>query len=991
MPEKKIPFYAQAAVIDEFIKSSNPAKNPKLLKVVLNMLETRADLKNYFFQNSPNPSWADIFLKNGLLKNPPSIQIDGDKSILPHWYEQEFLVSVAKKAQEVVIEHVKIIEGDGWYISRAINALCQVDTKISEKAVDRIIEWLKHTVIALKISSEVFKLIKKFAFEAKSEASLDLFYVLTAPEPPEKVKEVGKYRVGTNAVSKFRNDLDAKKYLAEGLNLLAEIDAQRLSDIFEKNLIKALKIESTSKNQTDYIYTSNWRSAIEDTDQDLHPDYKGRLLLGLRDSIEKWIQIDTGSVKPLLIKYLNSKMEILRRLALYILRKHPSEFPKELGIELLRKVNLDDSGIHHEYFMLLRDGFKHLDPLGQKQLIDMICAGPPIERSNQLAKWAHENYGADEEEYIQNRKKSWVRDRLWMLKDNLSGQQLKLLNDMVAELGEPQHPAFTRWHSGAYWVRDVSPIDKEMLSEKTAEQLVNFLEQWKPTAGTQFGQERVSYEGLANDVAILVVGNPEKYAEQLVQIALYRSEFAVAILAQFTKDEKASIAPWELRIELCEKLLENDSIRQSMSREAGETWVWARKRIVDLLEEGIKKPERAIPLECLPRVRDILLLLSDDPDPDIESDRPKEGWAGHDDPATVAINHVRPEAFSCLTLYALHRIKLIGKTEEDSFEGPGPQRFEEIVRKKIAQKLDKKDDPSWALHSIYGRHLWTLYWLDKGWVESNIDKIFPEEENDENIKYYVAAWDSFVIFNNFNTAMIEMLYPKYAKAIDNLSKGYKTETHLGPAKNLSGHLIWEYLISDRDVPAASGEIALLEKFFESVKPEDRGTACWVFWQILEDNSPDLDKYWQKARMFWEWRINRASMENNSTDFDAEMQWFAHFLLLAPPSETITSMWPLLEGLLPHITRGRHDTAWRSLEKYLVKKVESHPERSIQYFYLMHTQPEIPSYIHHGKEAKEIIETAAANKTSREKALALINVVASRLRNYKYRDIYERYA
>ncbi len=540
-------------------------------------------------------------------------------------------------------------------------------------------------------------------------------------------------------------------------------------------------------------------------------------------------------------------------------------------------------------------------------------------------------------------------------------------------------------------MRNVSPIDNAKLSEKTAEQLLDFLEQWKPPADNQFGPERVSYEGLANEVAILVVANPEKYAEKLVQIAQYRSEFAVAILNQLTKYEKIKTPPWELSIALCEKLLEINLIRQSLSHEAGETWVWARKRIIELLEEGIKKPERAIPQKYLSKVRDILLCLSDDPDPDLENDQPKVGQVGHDDPATVAINHVRPEALSNLILYSLHRIKLIGKTENDSFEGAGPQRLEGIVKEKLTQKLDKKNDPSLSVHSIYGRHLWILYWLDKEWVETSINKIFPENETDESIKYYMAAWDSFVIFNSFNKTMIEMLYPKYVRSIDYLGKGYRTETHLRPVESLSGHLIWAYLISDKDIPTLSGEVTLIERFFETVKPEDRGTACWYFWRILEDNRSDLDKYWPKARKFWEWRIDRASKENHSTDFDAEIQWLAHLPGIAPPSDSITSMWPLLEGLLPHITRGRHGTAWRSLEEYLAKEVESHPEESIQYFYLMHTQSEIPAYIHHGKEAQKIIETAAANETSREKALSLINIVASRLRIYKYRDIYKRYS
>jgi hypothetical protein len=991
MCNNEIDFYTKAGLLDQYIHSSDPGKYPDKLREILQILKTRPDLRDYFFRSNPHVVWARILWDHGFFSDPPSPQETEHGHVLPYWDVQGYLISVANQVPDIVLKHIETVHGHPLYISRAIEAVNFVPIDDAELAVPIIIEWLKDPLIATAISLPTFELMKRLIQGGKSERAFNLFHWLMEPMPSSKMKQHGEFLIGTEAVSKFNNSFKEKKLLSEAVEIITEVNAQQIVAILEQHLISAIRLEAEAKKNVDFEFASWWRIAIGETGQDSDHDYKDKLLQALRDALIAWVNKTPKIAESLVKRYLAEKHEILRRLGLHILGRFPKEYKKYLAFELGNTKNLYDTDIHHEFFMLLKHGFEYLDPSEQKDLVKSICKGPSKENAAKLAKFAQESYEEDPEEYIQDYSKRWIRDRLWMLKDNLSSNPLKFLNKLVSELDAPKHPAFTRWHSGAYAVQDVSPIGKDVLSKKSADELVKFIKQWKPPSDVQFAPKRISDEGLAYDLADIVFGNLEKYSEKLVSIALCRSEFAVALLDKLTKDEKASTVPWEICIELCENLLKGKAIRQSMSQEPGATWVWARKRVVDLLEEGIKKPVRAIPLEYLPRVRAILLFLSDDPDPELESDRPKEGWFGHEDPATVAINHVRPEALSNLILYDLHRIKLIGRTEKDSFEGPGPQRLEEIVREKLTQKLDKKNDPSWAVHSIFGRHLWQLYWLDKGWVEENIDKIFPEEETDENIRYYVSAWDSFVIFNRFNTAMVGMLYSKYARAIDNLSKGYKTETHLRPVESLSGHLIWQYLISDKDIPTPSGEVTLIEKFFESVKPEYRGTACWVFWRILEDNRTDLDKYWQKARMFWEWRINRASMENNSTDFDAEMQWLAHLPLIAPPSETITSMWPLLEGLLPHITRGRHGTAWRSLEKYLEKEVENHPERSIQYFYLMHTQHDIPSYIHHGKEAQKIIETAAENKISRKKALSLINVVASRLRDYQYRDVYERYA
>ena len=991
MSKKEVPFYTQAAILDPYIHSSSPEENPEALEVLLDMLSSRQELRDYFFRSGPHPSWAKILWKYGFFsKPPPPLKTDHGYTI-PFWDVQAYLLSIANKVPDIVIKHVENIHGHPFYISRAIEALRFIDANKTQQVVPKILQWLENQEIAISIALDTYELMKNFAQEGKSTCALDLFRGLTTPLPPTDVRKSGDFLFKTEAKSRFEEALNTEKILTEGLEILVKINIDRTVTILEENLVAALKLEAIAKKMPEFEFASYWRIAIGETGQDSDHDYKNSLLRALRDSLVAWVHKESKGAELVLKRYLLEKHEILRRLGLHILHRFPKEYEKYVVHELENTKNLGDTAIHHEFFILLQRGYECLDPPGQKNLLASICEGPNKENAAKLAKFAQESHGADPEEYVHHYSKRWIRDRLWMLKDNLVDEPAQFLKELVAELGAPEHPAFTRWHSGAYWVKDISPIDKHTLSKKPAHELVDFLKLWKLPSDTQFGPERISYEGLANEVANLLIDDHQKYAEALFSVALLRSEFAVALLEKLTEDEKASNVPWELCIELCEKLLSEDSIRQSMSRKAGETWVWARKRMVNLLGEGIKKPERAIPLEYLPSVRDILLVLINDPDPDPGSDQPKEGWAGHEDPATVAINHVRPEALSTLILYSLHKIKLVGKSEKDTHEGPGPQRIEEIVKEQLTRKLDKKDDPSWALHSIFGRHLWQLYWLDKGWVEENVDKIFPEEETYENIRYYVAAWDSFVIFNRFSTAMVEMLYSKYVRAIDHLSKGYKTETHLRPVERLSGHLILEYLISDKDIPTSSGEITLLEKFFESVKPEHRGTACWVFGRILEDSRPDIEKYWPKARKFWEWRVQKASMENNSTDFDAEMQWFAHLPLTAPPSETITSLWPLLEGLLPHITRDSHGTSWRSLEKYLAKEVEKHPERSIQYYYLMHTQPEIPPYTHHGEEAQKIIETAVSQTISRDKALSLINIIASRLRNYQYREIYERYA
>lgn len=992
MSKKKVPFYSQTAILDPYIHSPNPGADPDTLEVLLDMLRTRQDLRDYFFRSGPHATWAIILWDHGFFSDSPSPQKTEKGYMFPYWDAQGYLISVASQVPDIVLKHVRSIQGHSWYISRAIEALCLIEADKAEGAVPKIIEWLHDLEIVTAIAPQTYELIKHLAQSRKTVAVFDLFLHLTTPIPPPEVKKVGDFLLNAEAVSKFRDEYNENKVLSEGLSLLVELDAERTVQILEGHLCSAIRLEAEAKNFPDFENVSWWRAAVEETGQDFDHDYKDKLLQALRDALESWVRQDARAVEPLVQRYLKEKREIMRRLGLHILQRFPEDYKKNVVRELRKTKNLGDVGIHYEFFVLMKRGFPYLDIPDQKALITAICNGPSLERVEGLAKWAKQEYGEDPNKYVQRHSKFWVRDRLWMIKDNLKGQPAQSLDKLIAELGKPEHPAFTCWHSsGAYWVRDVGPLADHEIASKSADELLEFLKEWKPPSEKQFGPDCISYEGLANDVAKLVLANPQKYAKQLVAIGILRSEFACALLEQFTKNEKASAVSWELCIDFCEKLLENESIRYGMNHKGGENWVWARKLIVNLFQEGISKPERAITSEYLPRVRDVLLMLVYDPDPEPEGDKPKEGWFGHNDPATVAINHVRSDALSALIVYALYRAKLTGTDEkEPSSEGPGPQRLEEVVRETLTKKLDKIDEPSWAVHSVYGRHLWVLYWLDQKWVKAHIDQIFPEEEAEENIRFYVAAWDSFIIFNGYNTLMLDMLYPKYSKAIDNLSKGYVTKTHLRPAESLAGHLIWHYLLSDKEIPAILDDRILLKKFFEIVKTESRGTACWVLWKILKDNPSDSGSYWPKVRKLWEWRVQKASMANNSTDFDDEMGWLAYLPLEAPSSETITSLWPLLEGLLPHIARDTRGLGWRSIEEYLAREVDGDPVKSIQFYYLMHSQEGKPPFLYSGDNARKIIETAAVHSKSRRSTLSLIDLLG-RTGIHQYKSIYDRYA
>jgi hypothetical protein len=649
---------------------------------------------------------------------------------------------------------------------------------------------------------------------------------------------------------------------------------------------------------------------------------------------------------------------------------------------------LDDVDARHELFLLLKQGYPHLLGDDQHKVVAAILNGPPADATARLAEWAQRTYGEKPEAYARRHEKMWVRDRMWMIRDHLTGHAARVLEGLINEVGQPDQPELTRRAVGG-WVQDVSPLTEQELAALSPDELEEFVRRWRPTRTQSFTLRPVSYAGLAQSVARLMSADVGRYARHLVSVALQRPEYAFAILEELIRKAEAASLAWDTGLALCEGLLADETVRWDTTSGVSGDWTAVRLSIVRLLRAGLERTEQTVPAQHLPRARNLLLSLIDDPDPDPQGDNPPEGWMGHGDPATVALNHVRPSALSALVMYAFQAAQADGAPSQE-VAGPCPQRLEQAVRTTLTRKVDRQEDGSQAVHSVYGRHLLHLYWLDQQWTEEHIESILPGGEDEQARRLYVAAWDSYVIFNDPYGPMLPLLHPKYQRAIHNLAHGYVTKTHLQPAQSLARHILAIYLHSDDKLVGAGEQQSLIELFFHEAPAEARGSMAWLAWRFCEENPSDLARQWPKIRALWEWRTREAIAAEHAVDFDAEIEWFAHLLPMAAKRESIIDLWPLLEGMIPHIARSARSRIGReSVERYVRLEVGRDPARAMQLYRLLHEQEAESPWPYYSPLRREIIEIAAADERSRRDALGLIDVLARR-GDYQYQDIYVRY-
>lgn len=984
MAERQVPFFTQTALLDRYLHS-DPKKLPSdVLDIVIKALKGNSDLQSYFFRSQPDPTWAPVLLQHGFFTEPPKPIPSEHGQLLPRWEAQEFLKSVAKTAPEVVLEHVRSVRAHPVYLERAIGVLRESPAQVVDLAVPTILDWLQDRPVAIQISLECLELVKLLAESNQSLSAFRLLDALTTPYPSPSARDYGDYVLNGSAISSFPIDEFNLRVFTNAIRALAELSSERTASILESQLCNALRLEGETERDVNYKSRSFWRSAIEDTGQDAFPEFKDVLLVGLRYVLELWARREPTAVAPLIQRYIDDEHEILRRMGVHLLQIFPAEFLNLTATELLNRNNLADVGIHHEYFMLLKAGYQYLSAAQQHTLLNLILEGPLAETARKVAEFAQIDQ-KDVDEYVRTFSEIWVRDRLSMIETNLQGETKSLLDDLVKKRGKAEHAAFTHWTSGGFFVSDVSPTTTLELSLKAPNELVSYLASWEPKPEALLGPQRESHSALGNDAAQIILSDLPKYGSSILKIAAMRPEYAGSLLSTSSPSVDSAVL-WDLRLTICERLLADEHIRTDMSRSLEGGWVGFRHGVVGLLEKAVSSSESQAPEHSWPRIRNLLFLLAEDPDPDQESDRPKEGWLGHHDPLTVAINHIRSQAVISLITYAGNKAS---RDQQVFGADEGPARMEPEVLEVLSRKVDPALEPSLAVHSVFGRELNLLHWLDRDWTRSHLTKIFPSGNEPTSTDFFVAAWDSYVIATHqIYLDLFKLLTPQYERAIENVSRGYVTKTHLNPVQRFADHLLVEYLNGDYDIQSDAGQESLIAKFFTKTRPDARAQAAWALAQQCNHHKERLDAFWPRSRALWGWRANVAAASNYSSDFAGEMDGFSLLLNTAVEMETIDSLWPLLEVLLPYVGRAQGwDRIWHNLQKYLAKEVDRDPGRTIELYRLMHdrlTQP-----VWYDKEALKILETAAANEPSREQALTLIDTIW-RSGNNQFKDILDTY-
>ncbi|GAI99722.1 unnamed protein product, partial [marine sediment metagenome] len=266
-------------------------------------------------------------------------------------------------------------------------------------------------------------------------------------------------------------------------------------------------------------------------------------------------------------------------------------------------------------------------------------------------------------------------------------------NAFKKEFGKLDHPDF-HVYIDTELAGPTSPKSVEDLRLMEIENLVSFLKTWQPPEDPL----SESPEALGLALSAPVVSEPERFAAEATRFKDVDPTYVRALLSGLNDAIKqGKVFPWSPVLDLCRWIIEQPREipgRKGRYADLDPGWVWTRKTIAALLDDGFESETSQIPFALRSAAWDVLSPLTKDPDPTPEREE-RHGM----DPATLAINTVRGEAMHAVLRYALW---VRGHTKKSrNGKEPVTPGFDEMseVREVLNHHLDPNNDSSLAIRA----------------------------------------------------------------------------------------------------------------------------------------------------------------------------------------------------------------------------------------------------------------------------------------------------
>ena len=948
--QKDEDFYQDVEHIDRILARATPT--PLERKTILDVYMRKESYRAYIFRNLRNADWLKhLYLNRCFQKypNPRPVEVPQQTGYytIPHWDALYYLERIALQADEqtdqgILSTLLKIIRsvsdfrdengeridnyGTDWVFVKIMAALPSEVLEVQD--MDRIGVYLRSKWRASGlVGAEIGKSL--------------LPKLLNAQATPLAARLLGTV---------IDYDIRQRNGQKEFVSLM---DNYWLNELMENNkaaigALFPLRAAGIALDKIDHIVSTDNRQfnavqilAVEAHHQNRFPTgYQNILVRAARDFLDSAPGKEPQKTQVLLQHLLGREHPIFPRIALHVISTH---WPKYSALfwPLLKSELLTNVSLGHELYQLLKNNQAHFSPRELDEIIDWI---------ETREYWSPEDGFKDEQQERTTRayqKLEW----LTTLKESNYQKAIDKYEKYLALAGqEPEHPGFPVW-MGEVQVGSISPIEVADLLQKDNKEIANYLMDYRDE-GQWYGKP--SREGLADAFKAAVTNDPQKFSADLSPFLELPPYYLFYLLWSF-KDawDARRDFDWEALLSFCLALAETDEFWIGPSKKDPHYPGSPVSQVADLIQVGTRDDSHAFDESLLPLAEKLLIRLLDKAESDM--------YERHD-LLTAVLNSPKGRVFAAAINYSLRYARLRRDEEPTA-------RWASAIKEEFTRRLDRSFDRSLEFSVTLGEYLPNLAHLDKDWVLTRIDEIFPKD----NEKHWRAGMTGYLWPARLYRDLYEILRGKghYAKA---LATDFE-DPHV--RERVIQHLTIAYLLG---VEELADPESLFTKAVTAWNPDDLRKIVSYLWMQRDALNAD-----QRNRLLSLWRYlfahyrDRGELHDDEANLVSDLSKFAVYLDTIGPESL---RWLLFSA--PYVERN-HNT-WFFVE--CLHRLASVSPRQVGLVYLEMLNSGIYATYDYQKHITSTVETLYSMNEN-DLANRICNLYGSK-RLYFLRDIYDRH-
>ncbi|MCW4051214.1 MAG: hypothetical protein NWE89_15935 [Candidatus Bathyarchaeota archaeon] len=802
---------------------------------VLQVIKKDAVLEKYFFQQVANSSdlsdWFKLLHINGYFdpsNNPPPQLVEGDGTFytIPKWNVLDYLNNMSiylnnnpdDKALDLLIH---IIDDLMWYSKPDGDRIDNFRTdvyilkilfnlpidKITEKHISFIRIALNTRWNSTLIVSEVLKSILPKLVEYKCKSLLIcLLEIILSYNKKDHVFTVyesiiGDYWFG-ELVTKFKYDL-------------YEICEKDLLNII-KHMIRKISDDKKSEFEYGSIVT------IENSDQNISTKYSYLMIILMRDFL---ICYEDDDLSDVLSELLYDELNIFKRMAIYII-----SCKYEKSSDLLWDVNYNPLDI----VSLKREMFEFI----VKNNIYFEC-----EKVDKILYWMDavslqfpENMTEEQQMKIRA-----CHDKEWLLafsktNDKRVSDRFEAVSILCPE--KIPHPGYSVWTSRvSISVPESKPLENELL-EMTNEDLSTYLSNIpEKSVGTRWDETILG--GLKRSIQ----DNPLRFSQNLSYFLSNTKETQYVILSGLYESWKQeNDFDWADLFQFIIKILDTVlPVRPSYKDHSYDDLII--RKICELIDVGTKDDSHVFNADYLPFAETILVKIYRNYESQLEI---------RNEVFMDVINSTKGILITSMINLSLRYARVNKK-----------QIWLTSIQTCFDETLDLENIPI-EFSVMVGAYLKNLMYLNEVWVSKNIDRIFPEDEENWKNAFIGYLWG----INRLPENIFEMINSKghYQRAIEQDFENNDVNSRLAQ------HIITSYLYG---YISENSENNLINRLILSYKPQIISHIILFVYRVRDDLSPE---HLEKILFLWKTIVDEYSdkLERNEvkTIFSKLTYWIS---------------------------------------------------------------------------------------------------------------------